>query len=69
LLPIWPWLGKLPLGRLPGVIVIDKPSFKIYIPIATIGPDQACGVNCYADLSKVMQKNKKSIWLQNQNWI
>ena len=32
----WPWLGKLPLGRLPGDIVIDRPSFKIYVPITTM---------------------------------
>ncbi len=22
----WPWLGKIPLGRLPGDIMIDKPA-------------------------------------------
>lgn len=32
----WPWLGKLPLGRLPGDIVIDKPNFKFYFPITTM---------------------------------
>ena len=32
----WPWLGKLPLGRLPGDIVIDRPSFKLYVPITTM---------------------------------
>ncbi|MCY3772508.1 MAG: DUF2905 domain-containing protein [Gemmatimonadetes bacterium] len=32
----WPWLGKLPLGRLPGDIVIDRPSFKLYLPITTM---------------------------------
>lgn len=32
----WPWLMKLPLGRLPGDIVIDRPGFKVYIPITTM---------------------------------
>jgi hypothetical protein len=33
---LWPWLGKIPIGRLPGDIVIDRPNFKIYIPITTM---------------------------------
>jgi len=33
---LWPWLGKLPLGRLPGDIVIDRPNLKIYLPITTM---------------------------------
>ena len=33
---LWPFLAKLPLGRLPGDIVIDKPHFKIYIPSTTM---------------------------------
>jgi len=33
---LWPWLSKLPIGRLPGDIVIDKPNFKLYIPITTM---------------------------------
>jgi len=32
----WPWLGKLPLGRLPGDIVVDRPQLKIYIPVTTM---------------------------------
>lgn len=32
----WPWLSKLPLGRLPGDIIIDKPGLKVYIPITTM---------------------------------
>lgn len=32
----WPWLSKLPLGRLPGDIVIDRPGLKVYIPITTM---------------------------------
>jgi hypothetical protein len=33
---LWPWLGRLPLGRLPGDIVINRPNIKIYIPITTM---------------------------------
>jgi len=32
---LWPWLSQLPLGRLPGDIVVDRPGTKIYIPIVT----------------------------------
>lgn len=31
-----PWLGKLPLGRLPGDIIVDKPGFKLFIPITSM---------------------------------
>jgi hypothetical protein len=33
---LWPWLGQLPIGRLPGDIVIDRPGFKLYFPITTM---------------------------------
>jgi len=32
----WPWLSKLPLGRLPGDIILDRPGLKVYIPITTM---------------------------------
>ena len=32
----WPYLSKLPIGRLPGDIYIDKPNFKLYFPITTM---------------------------------
>lgn len=32
----WPWLSALPLGRLPGDIVIDRPGLKLYFPITTM---------------------------------
>ncbi len=32
---LWPWLSKLPLGRLPGDIIIDRPGLKLYFPITT----------------------------------
>jgi len=33
---LWPWIVKLPIGKLPGDIFIDKPNFKVYIPITTM---------------------------------
>jgi hypothetical protein len=32
---LWPWLTRLGLGRLPGDIVIERESFRLYIPLAT----------------------------------
>jgi len=32
---LWPLLGHLGLGRLPGDIVIERPQFRFYFPIAT----------------------------------
>ena len=32
----WPWISKLPLGRLPGDVVMDRPGFKFFFPIATM---------------------------------
>jgi Protein of unknown function (DUF2905) len=32
----WPWLGRLPFGRLPGDIVIDRPGFKFFLPLTTM---------------------------------
>ena len=32
----WPHLARIPFGRLPGDIIIDKPHLKIYIPITTM---------------------------------
>ncbi len=33
---LWPWLGNLPLGRLPGDIMINRLNLKIYFPIMTM---------------------------------
>jgi len=33
---LWPWLSKLPIGRLPGDIVVDRPGFKFFFPITTM---------------------------------
>lgn len=32
----WPWLSRLPLGRLPGDIIIDRPGVKVWIPLTTM---------------------------------
>jgi len=32
---LWPWIGKLGLGRLPGDIVIEREHFRLYLPIMT----------------------------------
>ncbi|HEX7113958.1 MAG TPA: DUF2905 domain-containing protein [Steroidobacter sp.] len=32
----WPWLSKLPLGRLPGDIVIERPGLRFFFPITTM---------------------------------
>lgn len=31
----WPWLGKLPFGKLPGDIAFSRPGFRFYAPITT----------------------------------
>jgi len=32
---LWPWLGRLGLGRLPGDIVIERGNFSLYVPVVT----------------------------------
>ena len=32
----WSWIRRLPLFRLPGDIVIDRPGFKFFFPITTM---------------------------------
>lgn len=32
----WPWISKLPIGRLPGDILVDRPGFKFFFPITTM---------------------------------
>jgi hypothetical protein len=32
----WPLLGRIPLFRLPGDIVINRPGMKVYIPITSM---------------------------------
>ena len=31
----WPWLQKLPLGRLPGDIFIKREGFQFFFPLTT----------------------------------
>jgi hypothetical protein len=33
---LWPWLGKLPLGRLPGDIVVRREQFGLFVPITSM---------------------------------
>lgn len=31
----WPWLSKLPFGRLPGDVHIEREGFSFFLPITT----------------------------------
>jgi hypothetical protein len=33
---LWPWISQLPIGRLPGDIVVNRPGFRLYFPITTM---------------------------------
>ncbi len=33
---LWPWVRRLPLFRLPGDIVIDRPGVRFFFPITTM---------------------------------
>jgi hypothetical protein len=33
---LWPWIAKMPFGKLPGDIVVDKPGFKFIFPITSM---------------------------------
>jgi Protein of unknown function (DUF2905) len=32
----WSWIRRLPLFRLPGDIVIDRPGFRFFFPVTTM---------------------------------
>lgn len=32
----WPWLKHIPLGRLPGDIVIQRPNFTFFFPLTSM---------------------------------
>jgi hypothetical protein len=32
---LWPWLGRLGLGHLPGDFRIERPGFSLYAPLAS----------------------------------
>lgn len=31
----WPWLSKIPWGRLPGDFLIERENFSFYFPLTT----------------------------------
>lgn len=33
---LWPWLGKLPFGRLPGDIAVRREQFSLFVPITSM---------------------------------
>ncbi len=33
---LWPWLSKLPFGRLPGDIAIERENLRLYFPITSM---------------------------------
>ncbi|MBN1154228.1 DUF2905 domain-containing protein [candidate division KSB1 bacterium] len=33
---LWQYLGKIPIGRLPGDLVIKRPNFRLYFPITSM---------------------------------
>lgn len=33
---LWPWISKIPFGKLPSDIIVDKPSFKFIFPITSM---------------------------------
>ncbi len=32
----WPWLRRVPLFRLPGDILIERPGLRLFVPITTM---------------------------------
>ena len=32
---LWPWLSKLPFGRLPGDITVERENFSFHFPLMT----------------------------------
>lgn len=33
---LWPWIGKIPFGQLPGDIVIRRENTTFYFPVTTM---------------------------------
>jgi hypothetical protein len=33
---LWPWLVRLPLGRLPGDIVLHRPNLRVFVPLTSM---------------------------------
>jgi len=32
---LWPWLGRIPWGRLPGDLHIQREGFQLFLPLGT----------------------------------
>jgi DUF2905 family protein len=32
---MWPFIGRIGLGRLPGDIVVERPGYSLYFPLLT----------------------------------
>ena len=32
----WPWISKLPFGRLLGDFLIERPGFRLFVPFTTM---------------------------------
>lgn len=33
---LWPWLSRIPLGRLPGDLVFERPGLRVFVPLGTM---------------------------------
>ncbi len=33
---LWPWASRIPFGKLPGDLLIDRPGFRLYVPITSM---------------------------------
>jgi hypothetical protein len=33
---LWPWISQLPIGRLPGDIIVDRPGLKLFAPFTSM---------------------------------
>ncbi len=33
---LWPWLSRVPLGRLPGDLLIERPGLKVFVPLTSM---------------------------------
>ena len=33
---LWPLLGRLPFGRLPGDLMVDRGNFRLYVPVTSM---------------------------------
>jgi hypothetical protein len=33
---LWPWVARLPIGRLPGDLIIERPGLRLYVPLTTM---------------------------------